>query len=55
MTYAICRSPDRLHPAGEPDRRLPDGTAWDDTTMPLDTDLYYVVRAEDGGAAGDGP
>ena len=30
------------------------GTAYDDTTMALDTTAYYVVRAEDAGAAGAG-
>ncbi|MGE0639300.1 MAG: hypothetical protein AB7G12_05840 [Thermoanaerobaculia bacterium] len=30
------------------------GTAFDDTTMPLDTNVFYVVRAEDSNSTGTG-
>ncbi len=57
VTYAVYRSPTPGFTPGPANRIAAclSGTAWDDTTMPLDTDLYYLVRAEDGGAAGDGP
>ncbi len=57
VTSAVYRSPTPGFPPGPANRIAAclSGTAWDDTTMPLDTDLYYLVRAEDGGAAGDGP
>ncbi|HSM14468.1 MAG TPA: hypothetical protein VLA66_10420, partial [Thermoanaerobaculia bacterium] len=57
VTYSVYRSTTSGFTPG-PANRIAScvaGTAWDDTTMPLDTTVYYVVRAEDGGVAGGGP
>jgi hypothetical protein len=57
VTYAIYRSATPGFTPGAANRiaACASGTTYDDTTMPLDTTMYYVVRAEDGGVAGSGP
>ncbi|KAB2965654.1 MAG: PQQ-binding-like beta-propeller repeat protein, partial [Thermoanaerobaculia bacterium] len=57
LTYAIYRSPTSGFTPGPANQLAAcvSGTAWDDTTMPLDATVYYVVRAEDSGLAGGGP
>ncbi len=57
VTYAVYRSTSSGFTPGPANRIAAclAGAAYDDTTMPLDTTLYYVVRAEDAGAAGGGP
>ena len=57
VTYTIYRATTPSFVPG-PSNQLQtcvSGTTWDDTTMPLDTTLYYVARAEDGGVNGGGP
>lgn len=57
LTYAVYRSTTSGFTPGPANRiaACVGGTTFDDTTMPLDTSVYYVVRAEDGGVAGSGP
>jgi hypothetical protein len=57
LTYAVYRSTTPGFTPGPANRiaACVGATTFDDTTMPLDTSLYYVVRAEDGGVAGSGP
>jgi len=60
LTYSVYRStsasftPDDTPGTGNRIASCVGGTSWDDTSMPLDTSVYYIVRAEDGGAAGGG-
>jgi hypothetical protein len=57
VTYAVYRSATPGFTPGAANRitACASGTIYDDTTMPLDSTMYYVVRAEDGGVAGSGP
>jgi hypothetical protein len=57
LTYAVYRSTTSGFTPGPANRiaACVGGTSFDDTTMPLDASVYYVVRAEDGGVAGSGP
>jgi hypothetical protein len=57
VTYAIYRSTTSGFTPGSSNliQSCVSGTSWDDTTMPLDSTAYYVVRAEDGAASGGGP
>jgi len=57
LTYAVYRSTSPGFTPGPANQLAAclSGTSFDDTTMPLDTSVYYVVRAEDGASIGAGP
>ncbi|KAB2958668.1 MAG: PQQ-binding-like beta-propeller repeat protein, partial [Thermoanaerobaculia bacterium] len=57
VTYAVYRSTAPGFTPGPANQLAAclSGTSFDDTTMPLDTSVYYVVRAEDGASIGAGP
>lgn len=57
LTYAVYRSTSPGFTPGPANQLAAclSGTTFDDTTMPVDTTVYYIVRAEDSGSSSSGP
>lgn len=57
VTYAVYRSTTSGFTPGPSNQAAAcvSATSYDDTTLPLDASVYYVVRAEGGGTTGSGP